>query len=241
MPDVSQRRPEIAAMEIGGRPRIPGFDKTGVMVDDSGEMLDRLIIIAQIQGIETTLQQQIQRSGSGFSPLDPDFGLDSARFVFFGRQKAGEKLVKFPCILGKGCASKEYRQNCREDVIEKDGSDPHKVKVTDPCGNARAARVTMERLMSEMIDAAVKALSAKLTGNFDGVAKFVITGEGAIMVDALGVRAGDDEADVTLTASALVFRAILEGEMNATSAFMTGKLVVDGSMGMAMKLGSVLG
>jgi putative sterol carrier protein len=29
--------------------------------------------------------------------------------------------------------------------------------------------------------------------------------------------------------------------MNATSAFMTGKLSVDGSMGMAMKLGSVLG
>jgi putative sterol carrier protein len=29
--------------------------------------------------------------------------------------------------------------------------------------------------------------------------------------------------------------------MGATMAFMTGKLKVDGSMGMAMKLGSVLG
>ena len=95
--------------------------------------------------------------------------------------------------------------------------------------------------MSEMIDAAVKALSAKLSGGFDGVAKFVITGEGAIMLDATGVRAGDDEADVTLTAEADVFRAILEGKMNATSAFMTGRLSVNGSMGMAMKLGSVLG
>ena len=95
--------------------------------------------------------------------------------------------------------------------------------------------------MSEMIDAAVKALSAKLSGGFDGVAKFVISGEGAIMLDAKGVRVGDDEADVTLTAEADVFRAILEGNMNATTAFMTGKLVVDGSMGMAMKLGAVLG
>lgn len=95
--------------------------------------------------------------------------------------------------------------------------------------------------MSEMIDHAVKALSAKLTGGFDGVAKFVIEGEGAIMMDATGVRAGDDEADVTLTANADVFRAILEGQMNPTTAFMTGKLSVDGSMGMAMKLGSVLG
>lgn len=95
--------------------------------------------------------------------------------------------------------------------------------------------------MSELIDAAVKALSAKLSGGFEGVAKFVIPGEGAIMLDGQGVRAGDDEADVTLTAEADVFRAILEGDINPTMAFMSGKLSVDGSMGMAMKLGSVLG
>ncbi len=95
--------------------------------------------------------------------------------------------------------------------------------------------------MSEMIEAAVKALSAKVAGGFDGVAKFVIPGEGAIMLDASGVRAGDEEADVTLTADADVFRSILDGDTNPTMAFMTGKLKVDGSMGMAMKLGSVLG
>jgi putative sterol carrier protein len=94
--------------------------------------------------------------------------------------------------------------------------------------------------MSAVIDTAVEQLSAKLSGGFDGVAKFVVTGEGAIMLDHAGVRAGDDEADVTLTASADVFKAILDGEMNATMAFMTGKLSVDGSMGLAMKLGSVL-
>lgn len=95
--------------------------------------------------------------------------------------------------------------------------------------------------MSQMIDAAVKALNEKLSGGFDGVAKFVIPGEGAIMLDATGVRAGDDAADVTLTADADVFRAILDGDMGATIAFMSGKLKVDGSMGLAMKLGSVLG
>ena len=94
--------------------------------------------------------------------------------------------------------------------------------------------------MSDVINAAVAALSAKLGGGFDGVAKFVIPGEGAIMLDATGVRAGDEEADVTLTASTEVFRAILDGDMNPTMAFMTGKLSVDGSMGMAMKLGSAL-
>lgn len=94
--------------------------------------------------------------------------------------------------------------------------------------------------MNQVIDAAVKALAAKMAGGFDGVAKFVIIGEGAIMVDGAGVRAGDEPADVTLTASATVFRAILEGEMNATTAFMTGRLSLDGSMGLAMKLGAAL-
>lgn len=95
--------------------------------------------------------------------------------------------------------------------------------------------------MSQVIDAAVQALSAKLTGPLDGVAKFVITGEGAVMIDGATVRAGDDPADVTLTASTETFRAILDGDLNPTTAFMTGKLAVDGSMGLAMKLGSVLG
>ena len=94
--------------------------------------------------------------------------------------------------------------------------------------------------MSTVIDTAVEQLSAKVGGSFDAVAKFVIEGEGAIMLDSSGVRAGDEEADVTLTASAEVFKAILDGEMNPTTAFMTGKLSVDGSMGLAMKLGSVL-
>ncbi|MGB4910494.1 MAG: SCP2 sterol-binding domain-containing protein, partial [Tabrizicola sp.] len=37
------------------------------------------------------------------------------------------------------------------------------------------------------------------------------------------------------------FEGLLSGDVNPTMAFMTGKLAVDGSMGLAMKLGSVLG
>ncbi len=99
--------------------------------------------------------------------------------------------------------------------------------------------------MSQVIDAAVQALSAKMTSPFDGVAKFVIAGEGAVMIDGASVRAADqaadEPADVTLTASTETFRAILDGDLNPTTAFMTGKLSVDGSMGLAMKLGAVLG
>ena len=95
--------------------------------------------------------------------------------------------------------------------------------------------------MSDVIDSAVAALKPKVGEGFDdGTAKFVIEGECAIMIDDKGVREGDEEADVTLTAEAETFQAILEGDLDPTSAFMSGKLSVDGDMGLAMKLGSVL-
>lgn len=95
--------------------------------------------------------------------------------------------------------------------------------------------------MSEIMQQAAAILNAKMSGEgFDGTAKFVFTGEGALMIDAAGARIGDEAADVTLTATADVFKAILDGDQNPTAAFMTGKLSVDGNMGMAMKLSGLL-
>lgn len=94
--------------------------------------------------------------------------------------------------------------------------------------------------MSSVIDAAVATLTPKFAAGFAGSAKVVIPGEGAIMIDSTGVRAADEAADVTLTADAEVFQAILAGEMNPTMAFMSGKLTVDGNMGLAMQLGAAL-
>ncbi|GLK64100.1 sterol carrier family protein [Paracoccus kondratievae] len=93
--------------------------------------------------------------------------------------------------------------------------------------------------MSKVVDAAVAALDEKAKG-FDGTAKFVIEGEGSVYIDTNGARAADDEADVTLTASRETFEGLLAGDVNPTTAFMTGKLRVDGSMGTAMKLGALL-
>ena len=95
--------------------------------------------------------------------------------------------------------------------------------------------------MSDTINTAVEALSEKLGGNgFDATAKFVLGDEGSLIVDENGVRAGDDDAEVTLTADVETFEQILSGDLNPTGAFMSGKLTIDGDMSAAMRLASVL-
>jgi len=95
--------------------------------------------------------------------------------------------------------------------------------------------------MSDVIEAAVKALNKKMGDDgLKGAAKFVIEGEGSIVVDGRGARIADDATDVTLTADADTFESILSGDLDPTAAFMSGRLSVDGDMGLAMKLGSIL-
>lgn len=95
--------------------------------------------------------------------------------------------------------------------------------------------------MSEVVTQAVTALQAKMDGqSFDGTAKFVIEDEGSLIIDGSDVRAGDEDAEVTLTADRDTFEQILSGDLNPTSAFMGGKLAVDGDMSKAMMLAGVL-
>lgn len=95
--------------------------------------------------------------------------------------------------------------------------------------------------MSDILNQAVEALNSKLgSADFDGTAKFVVTGEGSVIMESSGARISDDPADVTLTADVDTFQGIMSGDTNPTSAFMTGKLQVDGDMGLAMTLASVL-
>lgn len=97
--------------------------------------------------------------------------------------------------------------------------------------------------MSEVIEKAVAAINEKLAGDgFDGSIKIDISDEGSLMIDESGAAACADDAvaDCTMTSDAETFEGILTGDVNATSAFMSGKLSVDGEMSVAMKLGSVL-
>ena len=95
--------------------------------------------------------------------------------------------------------------------------------------------------MSEVLGKAVTAINDKMAGaTFDSSVKFKIEDEGSIVVDSDGVRVSDEETDCTLIASLDVFTKILDGDMNATEAYMTGSLKVEGSMSAAMELSSLL-
>ncbi|NIZ11168.1 SCP2 sterol-binding domain-containing protein [Pseudooceanicola sp. HF7] len=97
--------------------------------------------------------------------------------------------------------------------------------------------------MSDVISTVAAALKEKLSGEtLEGTAKFLIEGEGAVMVEGSDVRVCDEseEADVTLTADSDTVEDMLSGDLNPTSAFMTGKLSVDGDMSKAMALAGIL-
>ena len=95
--------------------------------------------------------------------------------------------------------------------------------------------------MTYIMDEAVTAIEKKLEGSmFDGSAKFEIEGQGSVIIDASGVRVSDDETEVTLSANLETFQEILEGDLDSTAAFMTGRLKLDGDMSTAMRLASVL-
>ncbi len=57
--------------------------------------------------------------------------------------------------------------------------------------------------------------------------------------DAAGIAAEDGEADSTLTLSPESLGKMIEGALDPTFAYMTGKLKISGSMGVALKLAAM--
>ena len=83
----------------------------------------------------------------------------------------------------------------------------------------------------------------KISG-LDATFKFDFGDAGRIFVDAASiphtVSNDDSEADCTISISLDDFEDMASGELSPTTAFMMGKLKIDGSMSIAMKLADVL-
>lgn len=79
---------------------------------------------------------------------------------------------------------------------------------------------------------------------FNHTAKFDFGDDGFMYVDATQnpaeVLFEDKDAEVTLTTTVETFEKILKGDQDPNIAFMMGKLKVSGSMGLALKLNSIL-
>ncbi len=91
--------------------------------------------------------------------------------------------------------------------------------------------------MSEALEEAAAALREKFAdADFAGSVKFDIEGEVGI-----ANKPGEIDADVTISASLDTFREIFDGALSPTAAYMTGRMRIDGDMGLAMKLSQILG
>ncbi|RXV70252.1 hypothetical protein C6W92_01030 [Roseovarius sp. A46] len=96
--------------------------------------------------------------------------------------------------------------------------------------------------MSPLIAEYVATLGPRATGRIRGRARLEIADHGSVLLSEAGAEPGtsDAAADVVLGASDAVFRAILSGAQNPITAYMTGKLRVEGNVQRALKVSGIL-
>lgn len=97
--------------------------------------------------------------------------------------------------------------------------------------------MTLAELTEKMKEGAAKKSS------FGNTVKFT-TDQGCVYIDGNAnppVVSNDDKAaDCTLKMDFADFAALIGGKLDGMTAFMTGKLKIEGDMGVAMKLQSIL-
>src|SRR5213593_2039395 len=93
---------------------------------------------------------------------------------------------------------------------------------------------------SEFFNTLESRIDPAKTAGMNNSYVFEIEGAGTWKVDVadgkVSVTDGPGEADVTIRTSPETFSAIANGEQNPTTAYMTGKLKIEGDMGAALKL-----
>ena len=97
---------------------------------------------------------------------------------------------------------------------------------------AESAREFFEGLESRVDESRIAGMNNSYLFDIEGAGRWTVR------VDDGKVTAteGGEDADCTITSSQETFERIVDGALNPTSAYMTGKLKIKGDMGAAMKL-----
>ena len=97
---------------------------------------------------------------------------------------------------------------------------------------AESAREFFDGLEANVDQAKTAGMSNSYLFDVEGAGQWVV----AVDDGSVRVTEGGGDADATITTSEENLLAISRGELNPTSAYMTGKLKVKGDIGAAMKL-----
>lgn len=244
---IRNRRPVQIDLKIGGGPGMPTFRKPRRMVGQRGQVFDCRVEIADLERIAATFEQQIHRRRSGLAPEGLQFAVYPQRLGGIGRGQTFKQRRLVVGFRGRGRRGQRDHQQCRGyryETFEFVDRTEHNGFECNRTGRKRQTRPNNfqgQIFMSELLDDIVAELNGRLgEAGFDGTAKLEIADEGAIVLSGETAQVSDGEADVTLSADADTVRAIIEKDLDPTAAFMSGRLTVDGDMGLAMKLASVL-
>lgn len=94
--------------------------------------------------------------------------------------------------------------------------------------------------MSDAINALIALLSPRVRGRMTESVLLVVPGEGSLTLTHEGAYAGSDPAKITLIASAEIFENIARGRLNPVTAYMGGRLTVEGSTTRALEICEIM-
>jgi putative sterol carrier protein len=97
---------------------------------------------------------------------------------------------------------------------------------------AQTAKEFFDGLESRVDPAKTAGMNASYLFDIEGAGRWSV----AVDDGKVTVTEGGESAGTTISTSEETFARIVDGELNPTSAYMTGKLKVKGDMGAAMKL-----
>jgi putative sterol carrier protein len=103
--------------------------------------------------------------------------------------------------------------------------------------NVESAREFFEGLPARIDPERARALDAAYRFDIDGAGSWRVESEG----DRLVVGESDAPADCVIRADERTFLRIVRGEQSPMGAYMTGKVRVEGDVGLALKLRELLG